>query len=64
MKRMIITMRCLMELVYSCCLLTERKTKQSKTDASYKLIELGHYIVTSKIITSSYSLITSKIKFL
>jgi len=51
-----------MDLVY--CLLTERKTKQSKTYASYTLVGLGYYnIVTGKIITSSNSLITTKLSF-
>jgi len=39
-------------VLIACCLLTERKTKQSKTYASYKLVGL----VTNKIITSPNSL--------
>jgi len=39
--------------------LTERKTKQSKAYASNRLVGL----VTGKIITSSNSLITSKVNF-
>jgi len=45
-------------VVYS--LLTERKTKQLKTYASYRLVGLGYYIITGKIITSSNSLITKQ----
>jgi len=53
-------MRSLMELdCIVCCLLTERKTNQSKTYASYKLVGL----VTNKIITSPNSQIMSKVKF-
>jgi len=44
--------------VIAFCLLTERKTKPSKTYASYRLVGL----VTNKIITSLNSLITSKVK--
>jgi len=62
MNKMAIILKCLMEVVYclciACCLLTERKTKQSKTYASYRLVGL----VTYKIITSPNSLITSKVK--
>jgi len=52
-----------MELVYCLLssLLTERKTKQSKTYASHRLVGLDVYIVTGKIITSSNNLITSKV---
>jgi len=56
MNKMAIILRCLMEL-------TERKTKQSKTYASNKLVGLSYYIVTGKIITSSNSLFISKVKF-
>jgi len=48
----------------ACCLLTERKTKQSKIYVSYRLVNPGYYIVTGKIITASSNiLITSKVKF-
>jgi len=72
-EKKVITMRYLMELVYyACCLLTEIKTKQSKTEiktkqsktyVNYRPVGLGYYIVTGKIITSSNSQITSKVKF-
>jgi len=39
MKKAVITMRSLMELVYCLYLLTERKTKQSKTYASYRIVQ-------------------------
>jgi len=57
-KKMEITMRSLMELVY--CLLStdERKTKQSKTYTSYRLLQSRPIIDTGKIITSSNSLNT------
>jgi len=64
MKTKSVITRSLMELVY--CLLskqTERKTKQSKTYASYRLVQKRPFIVTGKIITSSNKLITSKVKF-
>jgi len=64
MKKTVITMRWLWwSWCIAGCLLTERKTKESKTCASYRLVSPGYYIVTDKMITTSpHSLITNKVQ--